>query len=272
MRGLDYVAIDPAVADDPRIALVARRIERDRHWVVGHLPQFLGAVAVHACDGDLGEIDDDLLDQWAGGVPGWGQAVRRYLCEESGVLRAWHKYNGRALERLARDRSRKNRDRHSSDPPRNGDGHSEEVPRTVRGQSKDYTVTDTVTKQHQHDTARASWSEARLREHLPQPSWADLRTVLVGSGEGRDGAARAIAAMAGLDPQEIPATPGMKTCSVDEMAAVLSRIASSKQPRWHQRLANRCLDSVREDSQAATAASDPRSQGERARDWAAGRE
>ena len=115
MKGLHYVAMDPNIAGDPKVATMAKRLRKDRHWVAGHFPQFFGEVAVHCPDGNLAEADDDLLDQWAGGVKGWGALVRELLCENN-TLSAWRKYNGKSLEKLKADRERKR-------------GNSTEIPR-----------------------------------------------------------------------------------------------------------------------------------------------
>lgn len=106
MKGLHYVAIDPKIASDQKIDAMAKALRKDRHWVAGHFPAFLGEVAAHAPTGDLTGISDSLLDQWAGGVKGWGALVRELMCEH-GVLTAWRKYNGKSLAKLAKDRARK---------------------------------------------------------------------------------------------------------------------------------------------------------------------
>lgn len=100
--------------------------------------------------------------------------------------------------------------------------------------------------------ARGEWNEARLREHLPASCHADLRDILLHSRTGAPGVARAIAAMCGLDPNGIPASAGMRTCSVEEMAAVIGRVATAKDPSWHQGFANRALDSVRREAKRVT--------------------
>ena len=66
VKGLEYVAIDPGIAKDPKIAIMAARLKKDRFWVAGHFPAFFGEVAMHAHDGKIGDIPDDLLDEWAG--------------------------------------------------------------------------------------------------------------------------------------------------------------------------------------------------------------
>lgn len=142
MRGLDFVAIDPHVAADVRIVALAKALKKDRFWIVGHLPAFFGSVAMNTPDGDLSLVDDELLDAWAGGVSGFGKAVREHLCNEDGVLRAWSRYNGRALRNLERDRHRKAERRaraHGTSPdgPRNVRGMSAESPRNVPGMSAD---------------------------------------------------------------------------------------------------------------------------------------
>lgn len=138
MKGLDYVGIAPGIAKDTKIALIATALRKDRYWVAGHFPAFFGEVAEHAPDGNLSSVPDDLLDDWAGGVRGWGALVRQHLCVD-GQLEAWWKYNGRALENLERDRRRK------SERRREDDGKSVEIPRNVPARSEDYTVTDTDT-------------------------------------------------------------------------------------------------------------------------------
>jgi hypothetical protein len=132
VKGLHYVAIDPKIASDPKVAAMAKRLHKDRHWVAGHFPAFFGEVAAHAPDGNLSGIPDDLLDQWAGGVKGWGKMVRDLLCTD-GTLNAWMRYNGRAIGKAEADRARKREFRHgnSADIPRKFRGHSADIPTTI---------------------------------------------------------------------------------------------------------------------------------------------
>lgn len=151
MRGIDFVAIDPGIAKDPRIAAMAQALHKDRYWVVGRLPGFFGEVAAHCPDGVIGAVDHATLDEWAGGARGFGAQVKAHLCD-AGTLRAWWKYNGKALKNLRHDRERKAEARRARAQARAAEqatrkvrGQSEESPRTIHARSSDYTDTDTDT-------------------------------------------------------------------------------------------------------------------------------
>lgn len=142
MKGLNYVAMAPGIAADPKILTMASRLKKDRYWVAGHFPAFLGQVAEHAPTGNLAGIPEELLDIWAGGVAGWGAAILDLLCVDGQIV-AWSRYNGRALDRLQKERTRKAEYREarrgrSADCP--GDS-----PRTGRTLSADNTGTGTGT-------------------------------------------------------------------------------------------------------------------------------
>lgn len=227
MKGLEFVAIDPGIARDTRIAFMAAGLQRDRYWVAGHFPAFFGEVARHQPDGNLSAIPDDLLDEWAGNVEGWGAQVRAHMCDDDGVLRSWMKYNGEKLLALQQDRERK---REAREAQRNGRGPSAENPRTrppqkgrrVAGQSEDSpgnvrgpstsTVTETdinisaqrarasverlLTEVRQVATAHAWAFEATLQEHSDPESFVVSIRAMVDGSEGPEAAAIPLSVLA----------------------------------------------------------------------------
>ncbi len=106
MKGLDWIAIDPDIADDPKVIAMALLLKKDRYHIAGRFPAFLGAVARHAPDGTLAQFSDAVLDSWAGGLKGFGVAIRRTMCDEGDTITAWAKFNGKKLTSLQSKRDR----------------------------------------------------------------------------------------------------------------------------------------------------------------------
>jgi len=240
MKGLDYVAINRGIADDPKIMTIAASMKKDRYWIAGHFPMFFGNVAEHAPDGELRFFTNQQLDAWAGGVRGFGSHVREHLCDATGKLSAWWKYNGRALQKLEGDRRRKRR---------KDDGSSTEFPGNLRAASAPLTVTDTVTDKETESPP--SPNEVALHRHLPESCWPYLRSVLVRAREGSPGVALSIFQRLGLDPKAIPTGPGMTFATAEEMAEVLKRVAGSKGTGWSEPFVNGILVKLRQVPSAA---------------------
>lgn len=277
MKGLDYVAVDPGIAKDPRVALMAKALRRDRYWVAGHFPEFLGEVASHAPDGNLSGIPDDLLDQWAGGVKRWGTLVREHLCDEDEVLRAWWKYNGRALDRLRKDRARKHGRREddppddeggdSPDSPRNGGGNSTEVPRKIRGRSRDNTDTDTGTSL---PVGRESTTTtgAHVRQAVPERYHTSLEAVLRAS-RAPDGVLEILWAM--MNPEDGTAAPAGRPVDGETIGRALRELRASKDPGFNAAFFRGIVAKLKRDQLRSESPADAGDQMKELDRWAAGR-
>ena len=95
---------------DASVGDVARACGVSRVTTTGHWVMVLTAMAEGCVDGDLSRVSDDNLEEWAdwrGKRGRFAQAVRRYLCDEQGVMRSWGKYNGAKLREMEADRERK---------------------------------------------------------------------------------------------------------------------------------------------------------------------
>lgn len=138
--------------------------------------------------------------------------------------------------------------------PTNGQGE-----KRCSGPSGPSGPSDTQALQDTHPTPRGreAWSEERLREHLPEHCHANLRRVLTASRAGGPAAADAIARMCGLDPTGIPTGVGMRPCTVEEVAGVIDRLATAKDPAWQQTFANRILEAIRREASRSTPPSAP---------------
>lgn len=95
---------------DPRVIALAEAVGVSVPTATGHVVGVLTALPEGAITGDLSEISDRTLEQWAlwAGKRGrFAAAFRAQLCDEQGVVRAWAKHNGSKLEEMAADRERK---------------------------------------------------------------------------------------------------------------------------------------------------------------------
>lgn len=249
MKGIAHVAIDPGIASDVKTERVAQALRRDRYWVAGHFPAFLGRVAENCPDGDLSGVSDELLDDWAGGVKGWGRSVREHFCGVDGVLEAWWKYNGRALAKLQRDRDRKAGDAdedNAPEPARKSRGHSAEKTRKNIGKSGGdsteparkrrghstpitVTVTDTVTEEPPPPRASAL---AAVEQALPPGALDPLRRLLRGS-HNPDGIADDLARLLGVHPDGMLTGPGLRPVPPDIVGRSLTDLANSERPQWN---------------------------------------
>jgi hypothetical protein len=268
MKGLSYVAVDPAIAADVRIFRMAEALGVDRFWLVGHLPQFFGALAANQPDGDIAAIPDAVLDHWAGDVPGFGVQVREHLCDAGSTqLRSWAKYNGKALASLERDRTRKReareaRERLAREQRATAKGSSTEDPGNVRGTSEDApskeggtspedpgtvparsavitgTGTDTGTKlQTATHSAGVRERASAIQAVLPTRCHDALRRLLVNAHAGAAGVLDQIEGLLALNPKVNPTGPGQKPVSPEHVAEVVIRLSSTTRAQWHQGMA-----------------------------------
>ncbi len=107
---MNWIRVAVGVGRDASVGDVARACGVSRVTTTGHWVLVLTAMAEGCVDGDLSRISDDNIEEWAdwrGKRGRFADAVRRYLCDEHGVMRSWGKYNGAKLREMESDRERK---------------------------------------------------------------------------------------------------------------------------------------------------------------------
>ncbi len=148
---MDFVAIDTHIGSDRVTFAISSGANISRIEAVGHLTLLYASLALHAEDGDLSSIPDDLLETWAGWTKRRGvlaPIIRAQLCDAQGVVRAWDRWNGAMIRKAKADRERKRAARAngpSVDSPRKVHGQSAPVPRNGARTVPDLTVPDHTT-------------------------------------------------------------------------------------------------------------------------------
>lgn len=118
---MNWIRIATKMKSDPRMGAIAAACKVRVPEAVGLVCCVLMEFPDHARDGDVGAVDDVVVEQWAGwnGKMGtFGAAFRQFLCDESGVVRAWEKHNGAALRKAESDIERKRAMRHGAETAR----------------------------------------------------------------------------------------------------------------------------------------------------------
>lgn len=106
---MNWIRIATKMKGDPRMGALASACKVRIHEAVGLVCCALMEFPDHARDGNLVQVPDVVLEQWAlwTGRPGiFAQAFRAQLCDEDGVVRAWEKHNGAAIREADRTRER----------------------------------------------------------------------------------------------------------------------------------------------------------------------
>lgn len=129
-----WLRIDADSPRDPRIGKVARQIGLPPRYAFGMVVATWCAMGEHAPDGDLAEVDDALIEEWAGWATTskkdagrFAAALRAAFCDEHGVDPEFAAQQGALVRRMEKDRTRKR------------GGGSEEVPRRRLGESNGIT-------------------------------------------------------------------------------------------------------------------------------------
>lgn len=96
---MPWIRLDTGMKRDPRIWKMAELLRKDVGAIVGYVANVLAEFPEHARDGDLTNVPDVLLEEWAlwhGRKGAFAQAFVAELCDDRKV-RAWEKHNGNAL-------------------------------------------------------------------------------------------------------------------------------------------------------------------------------
>lgn len=103
-----WIRLDTGMKRDPRLWLMAEELKRDVGAVVGYVANVLAELPEHARDGNLSNVPDALLEEWAlwpGKKGAFARVFVAHLCEAR-TVRAWEKHNGSALRAVDQTRTR----------------------------------------------------------------------------------------------------------------------------------------------------------------------
>lgn len=106
---MNWIKISTAIGDDPRIGRIADACRCSGNEALGAVVRILGRLPEHAPNGDLSGLPSTLIEQWAwwrGKAGKFADAFRAEMCDESGVVRSWEKWNGSAQRQLVSARER----------------------------------------------------------------------------------------------------------------------------------------------------------------------
>jgi hypothetical protein len=105
---MNWIRIAVAIGDDPDIHDLADALNVPVSQAVGLVVCTLAKFPEHAPDGNLAQLRASLVERWAGwdGERGRFDAELRRIFLKDGVWTSWEKHNGRALQKLERDRER----------------------------------------------------------------------------------------------------------------------------------------------------------------------
>ena len=135
--------------------------------VVGYLTCLGGEIAQHAPDGNVADVEDELLETWAmwDGAPGAFAAAFRAACAPEGRFLGWTETMGELVRRREKDRLRKR-----TEPKPGG---AAEVPRKSAEAPRKSSVRDETRRNETDETSGAEISvEPPARAHDAAPAAA----------------------------------------------------------------------------------------------------
>jgi hypothetical protein len=174
---MDWIAISVTIGGDPAVHRMAAVLKVRVAEIVGLLALTFAGMGQHAPTGQIAAVPDSLLEQWStwhGKRGAFAAQFRAELCDDTGLVRAWEKYNGANIRRLgaARERARVWRE-------------TKERTTTVREPNANGTHTRTHTKRAAYASTGQDSTEQNYKSKSSPPSWtadgALLWTGLVGS-------------------------------------------------------------------------------------------
>lgn len=133
-----FVAIDVSLGDNPKVRRFARELFGSNKLALaataGCLTMLLGHCKISAPSGDITDVDDSLLEEWAHwpGKPGVFAAAFRARFAADGVLHDWDDWNGKLIGQQLANIKKCEDWRKKKAAYRNGGNGSNGGPRTVR--------------------------------------------------------------------------------------------------------------------------------------------
>ena len=137
---MNWIRIATGIMRDPRVVALSEAVGVSVPTTTGHVVGVLTSLPEGSATGDLSQVSDKALEDWAmwrGKRGVFAAAFRAQLCDTEGVVRAWEKYNGSALRRLEQDRERKKQWREEQRVQRMSSGRPQDETRTESGRPAD---------------------------------------------------------------------------------------------------------------------------------------
>ncbi len=129
-----WIRLDASLPRDPEVAELAERVGVKKAEAIGLLACVWSAVAEHRPSGDVSGISAATLEDWAEFEPrgkvkrGTFAAAFTSLFVKDGMVRGWKERQGKLIERMEKDRKRKQESEESAN-------NSTEIPQTFHGNS-----------------------------------------------------------------------------------------------------------------------------------------
>jgi hypothetical protein len=166
-----WIRLDAALPRDPEVRELAERIGVKKAEAIGLLACVWFAIAEHRPSGDVSDIAPATLEDWAEYEPrgkskrGLFAAAFVDLFTRDGIARGWTDRQGKLIERMEKDRKRKQ--------------PATEIPQSFHGNSA---PTERNGTERNETEEQISSNTARLREALPDEYRPDFDAFMRGIG------------------------------------------------------------------------------------------
>lgn len=182
-----WIRIDANIGRNPTVWKMAEVRGLSAVEIVGHLVMLFGNVAEHAPHGNVSNVPDRLLEEWAGwhGEPTVFAQTFRELFVSDGVIDGWEKRQGKLIERAAKERERAARRRSAESTPK------------VRGLSADESAARNGTERSTSPNGEGTAQPSTIRIKTPRPPrastpWMGMMRAAWTLGDLPEGAATAL--------------------------------------------------------------------------------
>jgi hypothetical protein len=102
---MNWIKVAVDMKSDDAMGVIVDECDVSRYSAVGLCVNVLGVMALKAQDGNLSDVRDSTIEEWAGwdGKRGrFAAAFRAAMCRD-GTVRSWEKYNGAAIRKAEAD-------------------------------------------------------------------------------------------------------------------------------------------------------------------------
>jgi hypothetical protein len=103
---MNWIKIAADMKTDDAMGVISEDCGVARYAAVGLCVNVFGVMANKAQSGDVSQVRDSTIEEWAGwdGKRGrFASAFRKALCTKAGVVRSWERYNGAAIRKSEAD-------------------------------------------------------------------------------------------------------------------------------------------------------------------------
>ena len=141
---MTWIRVETNVAENDKVIALAEGCGISVEAALGFLIRFWGRVAEHRPDGDLSQMSDSALEQWAGwnGMPTVFTQTLRKLFVRNNILEGWVERQGKLAQRAAADRERKRRGNSAELPPLRNDTVRSTTTTTARARLREQLTTE----------------------------------------------------------------------------------------------------------------------------------